>query len=350
MMPFRALLTGIFLFSLMLPSFLFSQTEDGEAAAEVPSYLSNPEMDALLDYALSSAEIGNWKEALSVLDEAEKLDPLDPRVNSYRSSIEELYALDEAQQSWSGGTPAEVRPTGSDAEQGAAVEDDEPRFVINRGENDKRNSPSLYRDALRLDLGIKTFAVNPLSSETLNTWSSGNEFFYASLRADFRYWLPFLGRSFGFSFRSNGYSWTPGDPEILFNALDLGINLRGFLLETESSRLELGIDFGGSMLTSKEMAVGSEQNWALYLGLWGADPLFYHIFKVDSLERLISTGGIRIYSSNSQDILETVNYRFDTGWYFDRWFSGVRLEWWDFSVDTGSVNMMSFSLFGGLRY
>jgi len=350
MIHLRSRLTAIIF--LALASSLFSQTEDGEAAAgtEEAPYLSNPEMDALLEYALSSAEMGDWEEALSVLDEAEKLDPLDPRVYSYRSSIEELYALDEAQQSWSGGTPAEVRPTGSDAEQGTVAEDDEPKFVIDRGENDKRDSPSLYRDALRLDLGIKTFAVNPLSSETLNTWSSANEFFYASLRADFRYWLPFLGRSFGFSFRSNGYSWTPGDPDLLFNALDLGINLRGFLLEKKSSRLELGIDFGGSMLTSNSKSDGVEQNWALYLGLWGADPLFYHIFKVESLERLVFSGGIRIYSSNSDDILETVNYRFDTGWYSDRWFSGIRLEWWDFSVDIGSINTMSFSLFGGLRY
>jgi len=336
----------------MLPCSIFSQTENGatpEAAEEEP-YQSVPEMEALLDAALSSAESGDWDEALKILDEAEKLDPLDPRVYSYRSSIEELYALDVAQQSWSSGTPAEVRSTESDAQEGITVEDDEPKFVIDRGENDKRNSPSLYRDALRLDLGIKTFAVNTLLSETVNTWSSADEFFYASLRADFRYWLPFLGRSFGFNFRSNGYSWAPGDPDILFNALDLGVNLRGFLLESESSRLELGIDFGGSMLTDKSTQYGLERNWAMYLGLWGADPVFYHLFKVDSLERLIFTGGIRIYSSNSQDILETVNYRVDTGWYLDRWFGGIRLEWWDFSEDTGSVNMMSFSLFGGLRY
>ncbi|RKX78154.1 MAG: hypothetical protein DRP49_01140 [Spirochaetes bacterium] len=329
----------------LLPISLFSQAE-----SVMELYTANPEVDALLDFALTSAELGEWDKALNALVDAEKLDPLDPRIPSYKSSILELQALDEAQQSWAEGTAVDVKPADTDSEQGTVSDDETPKFVIDRGENDKRNPPSAYRDTLRLDLGIKIFAVNPLSSETINTWSSSNEFFYSSLRADFRYWMPFLGRSLGFNFRSNGYSWAPGEPDILFNALDLGINLRGFLLENKVSRLELGIDFGGSMLTTNDKNLGVDYSWALYLGLWGADPLFYHIFKVESLERLVFGGGLRIYSSDSQEILETVDYRLDAAWYFNRGFSGIRFEWWDFSIDTGSVNMMSFSLFGGFRY
>ncbi len=328
-----------------IPISLFSQAES------VPEpHIANPEVDALLESALTSAEIGEWDKALNALGDAEKMDPLDPRISSYKISILELQALDEAQQSWTAGTAVDVKPAETDTEQGTSPDDETPKFVIDRGENDKRNPPSAFRDVLRIDLGIKTFAVNPLSSETVNTWSSSKEFFYSSLRVDFRYWMPFLGRSLGFNFRSNGYSWAPGEPDILFNALDLGINIRGFLLENEVSRLELGIDFGGSMLTADDKNLGVNYSWALYLGLWGADPLFYHLFKVDSLEPLVFGGGIRIYSSNDLDILETVNYRLDAAWYFNRGFSGIRFEWWDFSIETGSVNMMSFSLFGGFRY
>ncbi len=330
---------------LWLPISLFSQ-----AVSVAEPNTANPEVDALLDFALSSAELGQWDKALNALGDAEKLDPSDPRILSYRSSILELQALDEAQLSWAAGTAVAVKPTGTGTEQETSSDNETAKFVIDRGDNDKKNPPSAYRDALRIDLGIKTFAVNPRSSDTVNTWSSSNEFFYSSLRLDVRYWMPFLGRSLGFNFRSNGYSWAPGEPDILFNALDLGINLRGFLLENKVSRLELGIDFGGSMLTTNDKNLGVNYGWAMYLGLWGADPLFYHLFKVESLERLVIGGGLRIYSSDSQEKLETVNYRFDAAWYFNRGFSGIRFEWWDFSIDTGSVNMMSFSLFGGFRY
>jgi len=335
-------------FMVIISTLLYSQAEESDNSNEV--YSSNPEIDSLLDNALSFADEGLWESALDSLDKARRIDPSDPRIASYRSSILELSALDKAQQSWSDGVSAEVETVESNNGQETVEDGDTPKFVIDRGDDDKRNPPSLYRDNLRLDLGIKTFAVNPLSSETMNTWSSSNEFFYTSIRADFRYWMPFLGKSIGFNFRSNGYSWAPGEPDILFNALDLGVNLRGFLLENEFSRLELGLDFGGSMLTTNEKDKSLDHNWAMYLGLWVADPLFFHIFKVESLERLVFSGGIRIYSSNEEEILETVNFRVDTAWYFKRGFSGIRFEWWDFTADTGAVNMMSFSLFGGFRY
>ncbi len=310
----------------------------------------NPELDALLEYALLSAEMGNWDLALEALDDAEKLESEDPRISSYRLSIEELYALDLAQQSWVEGEPAEVETAEADITDGNEDEEDTPKFVIDRGDNDKSRDPSEFRDNLRLELSVNLFSVNPLTSETINTWSTANEFFYASLGADFRYWMPFLGRSIGFNFRSSGYSWKPGEPELLFNALDLGINLRGFLLENDISRLELGIDFGVSFLNSNDVDTGINRETVLFLGMWGSDPLLYHLFKVESLEKLVFGAGLRIYSSNSAEILETVHYRFDGAWYFKRGFSGIRFEWWDFTVASGGINMMSFSLFGGFRY
>lgn len=310
----------------------------------------NPELEALLEYALSSAEQGNWEQALQAIDDAEDLDPNDPRISSYRASIQELYALDVAQKSWFEGEPSEVETTGTESDTDSNEEDDSPKFVIDRGDKDNLNDPAEHRDNLRLDLSIKFFAVNPLSSETINTWSSGNEFFYASLGTDIRYWMPFLGRSLGFNFRSSGYSWAPGEPDILFNSLDLGVNLRGFLMESLISRLEIGLDFGGSLHTVNDVNTGIDRSGALYLGLWASDPLIYHIFKVESLEKLVFSGGLRIYTSTTDEILETMNYRLNGAWYFNRGFSGIRFEWWDFTIESGRTNMMSFSFFGGFRY
>jgi hypothetical protein len=162
--------------------------------------------------------------------------------------------------------------------------------------------------------------------------------------------MPFLGRSIGFNFRSNGYSWEPGEPEILFNTLDLGINLRGFLLESVTSRLEIGLDFGASMQTGGDTSTDSSKTFALYLGLWASDPIFYHLFRVESMENLVFGGGLRIYSTAENQLSDNIVYRLDSAWQFKNGFSGVRLEWWDFLVSGDRTIMMSFSVFGGYRY
>ena len=332
----------------IVPVFIITAAMPLTAQTEAGSETVNPELESLLEYALSSAEQGNWEQALQALDDAERLDTDDPRINSYRASILELHVLDVAQVSWTEGEPSEVQITGTEADGGE--DDDTPKFVIDRGDKDSRNDPAAYRDNLRLGLSIKMFAVNPLSTETINTWSSGNEFIYASLGTDLRYWMPFLGRSLGVHFRSSGYSWVPGEPGTLFNSLDLGINLRGFLLESLTSRLEIGLDFGASLHTVNDVDTGIDRSGALFLGIWVSDPLFFHIFKVDSLERLVFNGGLRIYSSTTDVILETINYRLEGAWYFNRGYGGVRFEWWDFTIESGPMIMMSFSLYGGFRY
>lgn len=325
----------VFLFAAVIP--LSAQNE-------------NVELEALLDTALSAAEQGKWDQAISTLDEAEEIDSTDPRIQSYRTSILELAALDAAQKSWSAGDPSEVKTVDSRPGKDDVEEDDTPKFVIDRGDKGSENNPASYRDNLRLDLSLKLFAVNPSTSETLNTWSTGNEFFYASLGTDMRYWMPFLGKSIGFNFRSSGYSWAPGTPDVLFNSLDLGINLRGFLLESKLSRLELGIDFGVSFQSTNDLGTEVIHDGALFLGLWISDPIIFHIFKAETMENLVFGGGLRIYSSTTADLTETINYRVEGAWNFKRGYSGVRVEWWDFTVDSDSLNMLSFSLFGGFRY
>lgn len=337
----------IFLFAIFLISAVLSlnaQTNESDIENAV-----SPELEKLLDQSLTSAENGDWEQALQALEDAEKIDPRDPRILSYRTSILELYALDEAQNSWSGGEPAEVENTEPETDS-QADEDESPKFVIDRGDRDGGLVPADFRDTLRVDLSLKMFAVNPLSSETVNTWTSANEFFYTSLGLDLRYWMPFLGRSLGFNLRSSGYSWAPGNPDFLFNSLDFGVNLRGFLLESITSRLEIGIDFGLSLHTLNDMDTGIERNGAFFLGLWASDPILFHIFKTDSIERLLFGGGLRIYTSTAEDLLETVNYRLEGSWQFDSANAGVRFEWWDFNIDTGRTIMLSFSLFGGYRY
>jgi hypothetical protein len=318
--------------------------------AQSETELVNSKLEALLDSALSYAEQGNWDQAHIALNDAEKIDPGDPRISSYRTSIQELQALDDAQMSWVAGDPSEVKDSNTEADSDGTDEEESPKFVIDKGDKDPRNNPAAFRDTLRLDMSIKFFAVNPQTSETVNTWSSWNEFFYASLGADIRYWMPFLGRSLGFNFRSSGYSWAPGEPSLLFNSLDLGINLRGFLLESALSRLEIGVDFGASLHSFSDSTSGKEITGALFLGLWASDPLLFHIFKAESLQNLVFSGGLRIYSSTTDVILETINYRLEGAWYFKHGYTGIRLEWWDFSIDTGPITMLSFSLFGGYRY
>ena len=263
------------------------------------------QLEVLLESALSAAEKGQWDQALEWLDRAELLAADDSRIDSYRASILELSALDQAQDSWARGEPAGVNGTQVPSD-GADSSENKPKFVIDRGEDDSRNAASAGRDSVRLDLSFKLLSVNPLTESTVGNWSSPSEFFYSSMGADLRYWFPFLNKSLGLNFRRAGYSWVPGDVNLLFNTLDLGLNLRGFLLETFPARLEIGLDLGASLHTLKPTADTSTQTMAVFLGLWAADPVFFHVFNVDSLRNLIIGGELRIYSSTAEELLETI--------------------------------------------
>jgi len=305
--------------------------------------VSESELNELLDLALSLAEKGLWEEAFQALDDAEKLDPADSRIESYRISFQELSAVDEAQRSWASGEAAEV-----ELPEDEATPPSQPKFVIDRGERDEKKDPVEMRDNLRVDFSLKLFALDPKSSELRNVWLTGNELIFSSLGLDARYWMPFLGKAGGFSLRSSGYSWPPGRPSYLLNSLDLGVNLRGFVLESALSRLEIGIDFGISLHTRKE--IGAKSNPVLFLGFWLQDPVLYHVLKIDSLENLVFGGGLRIYSSAREEIVDMVDYRIEGSWYFKHAYLGLRLEWWVFGAALDRSNVFSSSFFGGIRY
>jgi len=310
----------------------------------------NPQLDAILEQALQSAENDDWEAALRLLDVAETMAPDDTRIQSYRTSILRLKAVYDAQLSWARGDPVEQPPPQADAETDGVIDENTPKFVLDRGEREFQRNPAHFRDILRADLAVKFFASESDSPQRVNPWSSADEFFYSSLRLDLRYWMPFAGRILGFNFRSNGYSWLPGEPSIIHNSLDLGLNLRGFLMDSQTSRLEIGIDLGGSLQTVNDNAKSSQQTLAILLGLWILDPLFFHLLRVDSLENLVFGGGLRIYSTLEESILDTIVYRMDGAWHFEGGLAGIRLEWWDFVRAGNRTNVLSFSLFGGYRF
>ena len=302
-------------------------------------------LEALLEAALSAAERGEWESALELLNDAEELNASDPRIASYRQSFLELKAVDAAQDSWAAGEPAEVAGDGE-----LPPDDETPKFTLDRGEKDRRYDPANFRDRFRAETAVKIVAVNPEESSGHNVWGSAEEFFYASLRTELRYWLPFLGKSLGFNFRNNGYSWLPGSPSILFSSLDLGVNVRGFLLESLTSRLEVGIDFGVSMNSLSTLGGSVDRRSALFLGLWISDPVIYHLFNLETFENLVLGMGLRIYSSASAELLERVVYRLDGAWQLEHWCFGTRFEWWDLGTLTEEKNLMSMSLFAGYRF
>lgn len=307
----------------------------------------NPELEELLAEALEYAERGEWDRALERLDEAERTAPNDERIASYRSSVKELRAVDAAQNAWAEGESVEVERE----ENEEAVETAE-KFVIDRSEERAEEDAAMGRSRLHGDLGIKFFVQDPIIRDMVNSWSSADEFFYSSVNLNVRYWLPFARRVFGLYFSSNGFSWRPARPSLVVNTLNLGIGFRGFLLESPSSRLELGIDFGAALYSEKTPASGEIlRRIPLFLGLTISDPLFYHIFRADSLENLVFGAEVRFYTAaRDQEFIENLSYRVDAAWRFNWAEAGVRLEWWDFVVSGVRRSPLSFSLFGGFRY
>ncbi len=318
--------------------------------AAPPKLSEFEQFEELLDKAMAAMEQGEWAKAYRLLDQAEELFPGDERVASYRLSFQELEALEKAQNSWNEGVPLEV-DTG---DAGTAPEDGRtetgPRFTLNRGARDPRESPVLTRHKFRAEMAVKLFASDPLTKELVNIWSYPREFGLTSLSVDVRYWMPFFRRILGFTLRDSGYSRRPGQNTFMRNTLDFGLNLRGFLLETKTSRMELGLDFGTSLLTSLDAALPFRYNPAFFLGLWVTDPVFYHLFNADSLERLIFGAGLRIYSWRAAELLEIINYRINGFWQMDHARFGLRLEWWRFSELQKIRSTFSLSVTAGYAF
>ena len=310
-------------------------------------------LEELLAEALGHAERGEWERALELLDEAERLAPDDARIESYRASVKELRAVDAAQNAWVEGESVEV-----EREETEEVEQ-EAKFVIEREEDRDGEDSAGGRDRLHADIAVKLFVLDPIDRDMVNSWSSADEFFYSSVNVNLRYWLPFGRRIFGFYFASNGFSWPPARPTLLVNTLNLGVGFRGFLLESPTSRLELGIDFGAALYSEKTPASGEiRRRIPLFLGLTISDPLLYHLFKVGSMENLVFGAGIRFYTAarggqgeQGEQFIENLNYRVDASWRFGGGAeAGIRLEWWDFPVSGVRRSPLSIALFGGFRY
>ncbi|OQX29143.1 MAG: hypothetical protein B0D92_05360 [Spirochaeta sp. LUC14_002_19_P3] len=299
------------------------------------------QLEDLLDTSLSLAAEGKWEEALKALEEARKLSPDDERITSYEISISELKALED------GSNPTQESKSVPDS----TPDKQEPKFVIERDENSLNRNPAQYRDLFRGGLAFKIFVIDPLTNNFVNTWSSLEAFAYSSFTADVRVWMPFIGKSLGFNARSSGYSWPPKDSSLLVNILDLGGNLRGFLLEDQLARMEIGFDFGASMFSKKNLNDNSlTRNAALFLGLWISEPLFYHLFKTNGLAPLLLGGGIRIYAIMGEVPAETLNYYVDGRWQFKNFHTGIRLEWWNFPGSGTQQNPVSFSVFFGAHF
>ncbi len=328
------------------------RAEDEPAGGSLPDE-RQIEFEKLLEAALAAAERRDWKIAYSLLEQAESYFPDDKRIESYRVSFEELEALEAAQLSWKDGTPSKVNnPYSESSEDFEGAEDAAggPKFTIDRGERDPRESPVLTRRQFLGEVAVKLAATDPYTRDMVNTWSSSNEFLYSALNADVRYWLPFINRIIGLTLRNSGYSRRPGQPGSLQNASDLGLNLRGFLLETKSSRLELGLDFGTSLLSRLDVGSSARYNVAFFLGFWLTDPVFYHLFNADSLEDLLFGAGVRIYSLKAEELLEIINFRLDGSYTINNGHAGIRVEWWRF-VDLGQWrNTLSVSLTGGYSF
>ena len=307
---------------------------------------SNLALDELLAEALGHAERGEWERALELLDEAERLAPDDARIESYRASVKELRAVDAAQSSWVEGESVEV-----EREESEEV-DPEAKFVIEREDDRDGEDSAGGRDRLHADAAVKLFVLDPIVRDMVNSWSSADEFFYSSVNVNLRYWLPFGRRIFGFYFASNGFSWRPARSTLLVNTLNLGVGFRGFLLESPTSRLELGIDFGVVLYSEKTPASGAIRRYIpLFLGLTISAPLFYHLFKVGAMENLVFGAGIRFYTAErGEQFIENLNYRVDASWRFGGAEAGIRLEWWDFPVSGVRHSLLSIALFGGFRY
>ncbi len=325
---------------IILAVILFSGVTQLLSAQTAVDEEAGSELDRLLEQALNLAADGDWNGALSALDQAELIDPDDVRIQSYRTSINDLKALDEGRE-----LPVENESPDKDRD-----DQDTPKFVIERDEQGIRRDPGQFRDQFRGDLNLSLFVNDPVISRIRNTWSSFDVFIGSALGVDLRYWLPVLGRSPGFNFRSSGYSWMPSEPTLLFNTLDLGINLRGFLAESQSSRLEIGLDFGASLHSSKNLethTVGN--NFGLYLGLWIADPLLYHLFEVSGLENLVFSAGIRVHSTVGVQLIESVHYKVDIAWRFKNIHTGARLDWWGFNEANEQRTLLAFILFFGVH-
>lgn len=335
----------IFFFAVSICTYA-QEAGDAPVSQEVEE---DVELENLLSLALQLSSNSEWDAALKALDDAALINPEEPRIASYRHSFTELKALDEAQKTWLEGNTSEVKRESSSQE--PPQEEEEPKFVIDHKTENTKIYLEQFRDQFRVELALKILTSDSNSQNLMGTWTSWEEFAYASLGLDIRYWFPFLKRILGINVTSSGYSWKVGNPSIIFNALDFGVNLRGFLAETPQARLEIGLDLGASLQTEFFPVENTHAYDVMaYLGAWISDPVFYHLFKWEKVKDLIFRGEIRIYSASGEEFDETLFYKVDGIWKFKNFYTGLGLEAWNF-LETGTHrNTTSFTLFGGFYF
>ena len=329
------LILSILYFGAAIPT----SAQDSPAVPE-----QDPVIEAILNDALDLASQNQWEKALELIDEAEAIAPDYPKIAKYRRSILELQAVNTAQESWETGEASDVLIESPNIEE-------DSKFVIERDQDDVRANPGKFRDLFRGQVSAKLIANNTDTLEWINPWSSLEELAFSGIGANIRFWFPFFERSLGLNLASSGYSWQPGEPDWVFNALDFGINLRGFLAEKQLSRLEIGLDIGVSQRTMLTLADNTRNpNTALYLGLWASDSIFSHLFGIEKLDNLILGGKIHIYAPLDPENRESVHYGVNAYWRFKNLYTGFALEWWDFFESSTQRNQASVSLLFGTHF
>lgn len=311
---------------------------------------ADEEVDALLDAALRASEEGEWEQAFALLDQAEAVDPDDPRVADYRRSISELQAVDESQESWVDGVPMEVAAGGA-AAAGEEGDDGEPKFTIDRGEVEGQATPESGRDNFNATLGFSFLAVDGTDPVSTSPMANADEFLASGIKVDLRYWFPFFGRRLGLGVRYDGFAWPPGDASVYYYTVDFTARIRGFLIEAPNSRLEIGLNLGVSLLSTRTPTTG-ESNFQtpFILGLYLSDPLFFHLFSVDALEPLVFEGELLLYTFLDTLTLDLVSYRVDAYWRFPAWRIGLRFDLDDFIRSDIRRTVWSLGFFGGVHF
>ena len=322
-------------------------------AQDVPSpnsELSEGALELLLEEAMFKASRGMWNEALALLGDAERQFPGNEKIDVYRQSMEELRNLERDYES---GEIQEKYPdngeksTEEDNEIDEETESQEP-FVIDHPLEDRQKNNEGLRDSLRLLVGLKLLSIDSQSSREINIFNSANGFLYSYLNVHAHFWFTFLGQSLGLMVESTGFEIR--NFPALYNKVNLGINIRGFLSETEEARMEVGLDIGVTM--NNHLLRGREERYYTpFLKLWIRDRLLYRLFKSDVLQNLFIQSHFMLYPAVDVLDIDLLNYGFDLSWKISNYFLGTVFDWWHDRLDNGGDRIsFGFSVFMGYRY
>ena len=326
---------------------LFLNAQDGQLPN---SELSENTLELLLEEAIFKASRGMWNEVLALLDDAERQFPGNEKIDIYRQSVEELRNLEREYES--GEIEQEYPDNGEDSTEEENKIDEETEsqepFVINHSLEDKKKDNEGLRDSFRFLAGLKLLSIDSQNSREINIFNSANGFLYSYLNVHAQFWFTFLGDSVGFMVESSGFEIR--NFPALYNKINLGINIRGFLFETEEARMEVGSDIGVAM--NNHLLRGHEERYYTpFLKVWVRDSLLYRLFKNDVLQNLIIESYFMLYPVVDGLDIDLLNYGFDLSWKISNYFLGTAFDWWYDTLDNGENRIsFGFSVFMGYRY